>query len=150
MGLNCVHEAAHSVYVKHVYNGTVAETFLGDKLFGADRTIPVEDRVDSAVKRVQKLTTATKAAVGQTGRGLPSKRGTRRGGSNGGRLDYTNYNGDYGNMPREKYNYGRGSGTSGNYDTNRNGNYGRETGPRTCFILVPRGIRPSSAPRVIS
>ena len=29
MGLNCVHEAAHPVYVKHVYNGTVAETFFG-------------------------------------------------------------------------------------------------------------------------
>ena len=29
MGLNCVHEAAHSVYIKHVYNGTVAETFFG-------------------------------------------------------------------------------------------------------------------------
>ena len=24
MGLNCVHESAHSVYLKHVYNGTVA------------------------------------------------------------------------------------------------------------------------------
>ncbi len=23
-GLNCVHESAHSVYLKHVYNGTVA------------------------------------------------------------------------------------------------------------------------------
>ena len=100
MGINCVHEAAHSVYVKHGYNGTVPETFLGDELFGADRTIPVEDRVDSAVKRVQELTTAAKAAVGQTGRGIASKRGTRRGGSNGGRFD-RNYNGEYGNKPRE-------------------------------------------------
>ncbi len=75
MGLNCVHEAAHSVYVKHVYNGTVAETFLGDELFGSDRTIPIEDMVDIAVTRVQKLTTLGKATVGQTGRGLPPKRG---------------------------------------------------------------------------
>ncbi len=29
MGLNCVHEAAHSLYIKHVYNGKVAETFFG-------------------------------------------------------------------------------------------------------------------------
>ncbi len=33
MGLNCVHEAAHSLYVKHVYNGAVAETFLGAMLY---------------------------------------------------------------------------------------------------------------------
>jgi len=58
MWLNCVHEAAHSLYVKHVYNGTVAEIFLGDALFGADRTILVEERVDIAVKRVEKLTAA--------------------------------------------------------------------------------------------
>jgi hypothetical protein len=29
IGLNCVHEAAHSLYVKHVFNGAVAETFFG-------------------------------------------------------------------------------------------------------------------------
>ncbi len=40
------------------------ETFLGDELFGADRTVPVEDKVDMAVKRVQKLSAAPKAAVG--------------------------------------------------------------------------------------
>ncbi len=55
MSLNYVHEAAHAVYLKHVYKKTVAETFLGDELFGADRTIPIEERVDKAVKRVQKL-----------------------------------------------------------------------------------------------
>ena len=147
MGINCVHEAAHSVYVKHVYNGTVAETFLGDELFGADRTIPVEDRVDSAVKRVQKLTTAAKAAVGQTGRGIASKRGTRRGGSNGGRFDNRNYNGDYGNRPREQYNYGRGSGASGSYDSNRNGSFGRESGPRTCFICGSTGHQAKQCPK---
>ena len=55
MGLNCVPESAHSVYLKHAYNGRVAETFLGDDLFGADRTIPNEHRVDSEVQRVQKI-----------------------------------------------------------------------------------------------
>ncbi len=44
MGLNCVHEAAHSLYVKHVYNGAIAETFWGDALFGADRTILASGR----------------------------------------------------------------------------------------------------------
>jgi hypothetical protein len=62
--VNCVYEAAHSLYIKHVYNGAVARTFLGDALFGADITIPVEERVDNAVKRVQKLTTTAKAAMG--------------------------------------------------------------------------------------
>jgi len=54
MGLNCVHESAHSVCLKHVYNGTVAETFLADDLSGADRTIPIEEKLDRAVKRFQK------------------------------------------------------------------------------------------------
>jgi len=91
MGLNCVHESAHSVYLKHVYNRTVSETFWGDNLFGADRIILIEERVDSAVKRVQKLTAAAKAAVGKTGCGGFStvKRGgaAGRGGStyNGGK-----------------------------------------------------------------
>jgi len=56
MGLKCIHEAAHSLYIKHVYNGTVAETFLGDALFGVDITISAKERVDNAVKRVQKRT----------------------------------------------------------------------------------------------
>ncbi len=89
MGLNCVHEAEHSLYVKHVYNGAVAETFLGDALFGADRTILVEERVDNAVKRMEKLTTAAKAAVGQSGCGGSSS-GIRGGGRRGGS---SNYNG---------------------------------------------------------
>ncbi len=64
---------------------------MDDNLFGADRTIPIEDRVDNAVKRVQKLSAAAKAAMGKTGRGGSStvKRdgATSRGGSsyNGGR-----------------------------------------------------------------
>jgi len=89
MGLNSVHEAVHSLYVKHVCNGVVAETFLGDALFGAGRTIPVEGRVDSAVKRVQKLTMAAKGGVGQSSRGGNTS-GRRGGGRRGG---FTNYNG---------------------------------------------------------
>ena len=133
MGLNCVHESAHSVYLKHVYNGTVAETFLGDNLFGADRTIPIEDRVDSAVNRVQKLSAATKAAIGKTGRGGSStvKRGgaAGRGGSsyNGGMQ--RNYDSDY---RQRDYSYGRSNnGASGSYGGSGNN---RDNGQRTCFI----------------
>ncbi len=151
IGLNCVHEAAHSVYVNRVYNGTVAETFLGDELFGADRTNPIEDRKDTASKRVQKSTTAAKATMGQTGRGLPSKRSsqTRRGGSvyNGGRQKYMNYNGDYGNTPRDLYNYGRGNGASGSYDNNK---MAERLDLGLASFVVPRGIMPNNASRAIN
>ena len=36
MGLSCVHEATLSLYIKHVYNGAVAENFRGDALFRTD------------------------------------------------------------------------------------------------------------------
>ena len=80
MGLNNVHEAAHSLYIKHVYNGAVADTFLGDDLLGRDRTILVEERVDIVVKRVQKLTASSKATLGQSARGgiTSGKRGGGR------------------------------------------------------------------------
>jgi hypothetical protein len=90
MGLNYVHEAAHSVYLRHVYSNKVAETFLGDELFGTNRTIPIEDKVDNAVKRVHQLSTATKSAIGQTCRVTGS---TNKWGSSGRRGD-NNYNGD--------------------------------------------------------
>ncbi len=41
MSLNYVHEAAYAVYLKYVYSNTVAETFLEDEIFGAERTIPI-------------------------------------------------------------------------------------------------------------
>jgi hypothetical protein len=64
IGLNYVHEATHSLYVKHVYNVAVVDTLLV-----YDTTIKVEERVDTVVKRVPKLTATSKAAVGQPGRG---------------------------------------------------------------------------------
>ncbi len=94
MAKNYIHEGAHAVYLRHVYNNTVAEIFLGDELFGTDGTVPIEERVDKAVKRVQKLSAATKAAVGLIGRGggLPLKRDRGREpfhvGYNGVRPDY--------------------------------------------------------------
>jgi len=152
MGLNCVHEAAHSLYVKHVYNGAVAKTFLGDALFGADRTIPVEERVDIAVKRVQKLTTAAKVAVGQSSRGgstLGKRGGGRRGGFNnynGGRLQPFSRLGDYISdyMSRGASSYGRFNGT-GNFGGNNGG--GRGNGERTCFICGSTGHLAKQCPK---
>ena len=97
MGLKCVHEAAHSLYIKYVYNGTVADTFLGDDVFGADRIISVEKRVDNTVKRVRKLTETAKRTVGQSGRGGITS--GKRGGSNknysGGKQQLYNKQNDY-------------------------------------------------------
>ena len=68
MGLNYVHEAANSLYIKHVYNGAMANTYLGDELFGADRTIRVEEKIANADKRVHELTATTKEVVEQAAR----------------------------------------------------------------------------------
>ena len=150
MMLNYVDEAEHSVYIKHVYNGTVADICLGDKLFGADRTIPIENRVDSAVKRVQKLTTSAKAAVGQIGRGgySANKRGGagRRGGSNsnGGMQDYSrqNYYSDY---IRPSFNFGRpNNGASGSYGNSGAGS----NAPRTYFICGSTGHQAKQCSKV--
>ena len=133
--------------MKHVYNGAVAETFLGDALFGADRTIPVEERVDSAVKRVQKLTTAAKAAVGQTSRGGSSsgrRGGGRRGGFSGGRQQHYNrdFRSDY--RPSGPPSFGRfGPGSFGG--SNFGG--GRGNGERTCFICGSTGHQAKQCPK---
>jgi hypothetical protein len=151
IGLNCVHEAAHSLYVKHVYNGAVAETFLGDALFRADRTIPVEEREDSAVKLVQKLTTAAKATIGQSSRGGRSS-GKRGGGRRGG---FSNYNGgrqqqynkdyisDY--MPGCPPSFGRYNGF-GSFGGNNFGG-GRDNGEHTCFICGSTGHQAKQCPK---
>jgi hypothetical protein len=151
MGLNCMHEAAHSLYVKHVYNGAIAETFLGDALFGANITIQVEERVDNAVKRVQKLTTAAKSAVGQSGRGDNSS-GRRGGGRRGG---FNNYNGGRQQQYNRDYNidyrlggppsFGRYKG-SGSFGGNNFGG-GRGNGERTSFICGSTGHQAKQCPK---
>jgi hypothetical protein len=146
MSLNYVHEAAHAVYLRHVYNNTVADTFLGDELFGADRTVPIEERVDKAVKRVQKLSAAAKAAVGLTGksRGLPSTRGRGRESYRGGRGSY-----DY--RPRDSF-YERPSFPRGGYSGYQHGNFDRgggssNGGQRTCFICGSTGHQAKQCPK---
>ncbi len=67
MGINCEHEEAHSIYIRHVYNGIFTKIFLCDELFGVNRIISIEDKVDGAVKRVNKLTAVAKATARPTG-----------------------------------------------------------------------------------
>jgi len=105
MSLNYVHEAAHAVYLKHVYNNTVAATFNGDELFGADKTVPIEERVDKTVKRVQKLSAVAKAGDGLAGKGggQSSKRGRGRDSYRGG-YQHNGGRGNYDQRPRDSYN----------------------------------------------
>ena len=125
---------------------------MEDALFEADRTIPVEERVDKAVKRVHKLTTAAKATVGQSIRGGITS-DLRRGGRRG---EFSNYNGsrqhpyikqgdyisDY--MSDGVSSYGRFNGT-GSFGGNNGG--GRRNGERTCFICGSNGHQAKQCPK---
>ena len=82
--LNVVEEQAHVVYIRHVWNNTVAEAFLGDALFGADRTESMRTRVDAAVRRIQNLSKNEQAAVGKPTKGFGAQK-QGGGGRHGGR-----------------------------------------------------------------
>ncbi len=138
MGLNYVHETAHSLYIKHVYNGTDANTYLGADLFETYRIVPVEERVDGAVKRVQKLTASARTTLGQ-----PSRGGNSSGRHDGGRRGGNNFNGNgqqygrhnafsYDHKPSAPLAFGRYGNGNGSFDGN-NGGY-RGNGGSICFI----------------
>ena len=67
LGLIELHEAASALYIRHIYNPTAVENFLGDEFFGADRSTPMKERMRTSVKEVQKLSAQAKAAVGNAG-----------------------------------------------------------------------------------
>ena len=122
------------------------------RYLGHTETIPLEERVDNAVKRLHKLTTATKAYVGQSGRGGNTsgrRGGGRRGGYNnynGGRLKKYNIQGDCSNdyMPSGSSTFGRYNGT-GSFGGNNGG--GRGNGERTCFICGSTGHQAKQCPK---
>ncbi len=71
----------------------VAENFVGDEFFGADRKLDMKTRRRASVKEVQKLSADAKKAVGSAGgptygdagkRSRPSRRGSRAGSAAGG------------------------------------------------------------------
>ncbi len=113
-------------------------------------TVPVEDRVGKAVKRVHKLSAAAKAVVGLTCKGAgntpknPRVRGDRngwRGGYQvGGRSQYNGGQRDYYERPwyppSNQFNGGmpRGGGNGGN-------------GQRTCFICGSTGHMSKQCPK---
>jgi hypothetical protein len=115
IGLNHIHESAHAIYLQHVYNQTVADAFLGDPIHGADMIVPVEERVDSAIKRIQKQTPATKAAIGHATRGTPTAKRGSAGRGFGGRQPFNRPAGafGYGNWAQGQLippGFGRGAG----------------------------------------
>jgi hypothetical protein len=68
--------------VQHEYNSVVAENFMGNEFFGADRKLDMKARMRASVKEVQKLSEDAKKAVGVTGGpsyGASGKRNRRRG-----------------------------------------------------------------------
>ena len=67
LGLNQLNEAASALYIRHKYNKAVEENFVGDDFFGADRKLPLKERMRASVKEVQKLSAQAKAAVGNAG-----------------------------------------------------------------------------------
>ena len=52
--LNMVHEKSVLLYLQHHYNRQVVAAFTGDKLYLVDQSLTTQERVDAAVKRVQK------------------------------------------------------------------------------------------------
>ena len=65
--INMVYEESVVVYLQHHYNHEVVTAFAGDKLYLVDQPLPTQKRVDAAVKRVQKLTSVSKAAISPGG-----------------------------------------------------------------------------------
>ncbi len=83
MGLNQLNEAAFALYIRHKYNKAMEEDFVGDDFFGADRKLPLKERMRASVKEVRKLSAQVKAAVGNAGgsfsKKAPSKPSPRKG-----------------------------------------------------------------------
>jgi hypothetical protein len=131
-----------------VYNNTVAETFLGDELFGADMTIPIEERVDKSVKKVQKLSASTKSAVGLTGKGggKSSKRGRGRDSYRGG---YQHNGAEETTISAHATATTRGFFPRGGYNGSHHGNFDRGGGSGTCFICGSTGHQAKQCPKAL-
>jgi len=77
--LNTVHKQSVVVYLTHHYNHEVVIAFTGDSLFLVDQSIPTQEMIDAAVKRVKKTTPLAKATIAPSGT-------KRKGGGGGGQV----------------------------------------------------------------
>ena len=57
----------------------VVAVIIGDKLYLVDKFLPTQERVNAAAKRVQKLTSASKAAIAPGGAKRDSSGGKKDG-----------------------------------------------------------------------
>jgi len=96
LGLNEVHEAVCTLYIRHKYNQSVVDAFVGDEYFGANSFVVLKERMSTTVKTVQKLSAAAKSAVGST-QGPFSGKGNKR--SQGGKGSATKQSAQGGNLP---------------------------------------------------
>jgi hypothetical protein len=79
--LNMVHEQSAVVYLQHHhYSHEVVAAFAGDKLYLVNRSLSTREIMNAAVKRVQKLTTASIAAIAPGGAKRDSSGGKKDGG----------------------------------------------------------------------
>ena len=76
--LNSVNEQSVVVYLTHHYSHEVATVFTGDALFLVDQSIPTQERIDAAVKRVQKMTSSAKVAIAPPGVKVKKEEAKRR------------------------------------------------------------------------
>ena len=78
--LNTIHEQSVVVFLTHHYNHDVVTAFTGGgRLHTVDLSVPTEERIDAAVKRVQKSIPSAKASID-----LPGIKGKGSAGGEGG------------------------------------------------------------------
>jgi secreted Zn-dependent insulinase-like peptidase len=61
--LKTVHEQSVVTYLSHHYSHDVVNAFTRDKLYLVDQSLPTHERIDAAVKRVQKMTPSDKITI---------------------------------------------------------------------------------------
>jgi hypothetical protein len=126
--LNMVHEQSVVVYLQHHYSREVVTAFTGDKLYLVDQSLPTQERVDAAVKRVQKLTSAAKAAIAPGG----SKGNSGGGKKDGGRWrSGRNSQQQPQQQQQQQQQLAFPPGFGGSFGNGRNN--GPPSGPLTCF-----------------
>ncbi len=80
LGLNQLHEAACALYIRHTYNQSVVDNFVGDEYVRSERKLPLKERMATLVKEVQKLPAQAKVAVSVAGGPFNGKRKGQGGG----------------------------------------------------------------------
>ncbi len=75
--LNTVHGQSVVVCLIHHYNHEMVIAFTGDSLFLVDQSVPTQERIDAAVKRVPKMPPSAKVVI------APSGTKEKRGGGGG-------------------------------------------------------------------